>query len=511
MRIGRTKSVVVQGLAGTVIDIEGYVRSGLPRVEFSGLPDTATVQAPGRIRAAMLSSELEFPDSHLMLNLSPASVQKTAGAALDLPLAVAILAMMGVVGSAETGWCVHLGELGMDGSVRAVEGVLPAVMAAAERGYRTVVVPKANAHEAALVSGVKVHPVATLSDVIALHRGLARGEIIELPWPEEHVPTAPDDLPDLVDVAGQAEARFALEVAAAGGHNVSFVGPPGSGKTMLASRLPGILPALTRQDALTVTSVHSILGTLGDRPLIETPPFVAPHHGATMPAMIGGGSGKPKPGAVSQAHAGVLFLDEAPEFRREVLDALRQPLESGVVTVARADQMIQYPCRFQLVLARNPCPCGRYVGNGAACTCSVKARSTYSKRLSEPLMDRVDVHLAVPAITRADLAQGPGEASSVVVGRVIEARERSARRWAEFGIMTNSRVPGSILRSSAWALPSSVLEPLNRAMDLGDLSLRGYDRSLRIAWTLADLRGAAAPNRDDVFQATYLRDSEAAA
>ena len=510
MTIGRTKSVVVEGIGGVVIDVEADVAPGLPKVVISGLPDTAISQAPGRVRAAMAQSGLDFPDTRLTLNLSPASIPKS-GAGLDLPIAVAILATTSVIDVVDCAGIVHLGELGMDGSIRATRGVLPAVMAAAEAGFCEVIVPRANAHEAALVEGVRVHPVRTLSEVVDFHRARRSGGTVELSWPSEPEHEAADEVPDLVDITGQYEARAALEVAAAGGHNLSMVGPPGAGKTMLASRLPGILPPLSRADALAVTSVQSVLGLVGNRPLVERAPFIAPHHSSTMAAMVGGGSARPRPGAVSQAHAGVLFLDEAPEFKPDVLDALRQPLESGVVTVARAQRIITYPCRFQLVMARNPCPCGRFSGRGINCTCSATARQRYNRRLSGPLMDRIDVHFEVSAVTRTDLASGPGETSDAVAGRVAAARERAAYRWRENGYVTNSQVPGSVLRSTQWGLAQTVTAPLDRALDTGTMTLRGYDRTLRLAWTLADLSGRDQPTGDDVYRALCLRDAEAGA
>lgn len=310
MTIGRTKSVVVEGIDGIVIDVEADVAPGLPKVVISGLPDTAISQAPGRVRAAMAQSGLEFPDTRVTLNLSPASLPKS-GAGLDLPIAVALLATSAVIDVVDVADIVHLGELGMDGSIRAVRGVLPAVLAAAQAGVTEVIVPYANAHEAALVSDVRVHPVSTLTQVVEFHRTRRLGQTLELPWPSEAQVSDDDTILDLMDVTGQYEARTALEVAAAGGHNLSMVGPPGAGKTMLASRLPGILPPLSRDDALAVTSVQSVLGLVKDKPLVERAPFIAPHHSSTMAAMVGGGSGRPRPGAVSQAHAGVLFLDES--------------------------------------------------------------------------------------------------------------------------------------------------------------------------------------------------------
>lgn len=510
MTIGLTKAVVVNGIDGAVVEVEAHIAAGLPKVTISGLPDTAISQAPGRIRAAMSQSDLEFPDSRLTLNLSPASLPKS-GSGLDLALAVSTLAASSVLDVSVVADIVHIGELGMDGSIRPVRGVLPAVLAAARAGLREVMVPAANAQEAALVHDVRVLPVTSLRQVVDFHRARLRGKPMELPWlPDPMVAGADNGPPDLADVTGQHEARMALEVAAAGAHNLSMVGPPGAGKTMLAARLPSILPKLSRADALAVTSVQSVLGLVGDQPLVEFPPFIAPHHGSTMAAMVGGGSGRPKPGAVSQAHAGVLFLDEAPEFRREVLDALRQPLEEGRVSVARSERIVEYPCRFQLILARNPCPCGRFTGRGHACTCSPHARLKYNKRLSGPLMDRIDVHFEVSAVTRTDLCSGPGESSAVVAARVEEARERAARRWAELGLCTNAEVPGPVLRSTRWGLPGSVLAPLDRALDLGNLTLRGYDRTLRLAWTLCDLAGRTHPSADDVYRALCLRDAEAA-
>lgn len=501
-----TKGVVVSGIEGTVVDVEVSVGQGLPRVIISGMPDTAISQSPNRLRSAMIQSELAFPDTRLTINLAPASLPK-AGAGLDLAIGVAVLAATRQVGPAEAAGVMHIGELGMDGTVRPVQGVLPACLAALEAGQREVIVPTANAAEAALVWGLRIHPVRSLSDVVAFHRVRAEGRTLDLPWPEpadDDVEAPPSD--DMRDVVGQYEARTALEVAAAGGHNVSLIGPPGAGKTLLASRLPGILPPLTREEAMAVTSIQSVMGIFRGGPLVEKPPFVAPHHGTTMPALIGGGPGRPRPGAVTQAHAGVLFLDEAPEFRREVLDSLRQPLERGSVTIARSEQVVRYPCRFQLVLASNPCPCGHYIGRGAACTCTSKARRTYLKRLSGPLLDRIDVHLQVNAVTRSDLAAGPGEASASVADRVLEVRERSAARWAPLGHRLNAQVPGAVLRSSPWALEAGDIAVLDQALDTGSLTLRGYDRILRLAWTLCDLRGANRPTREDVFTALTLRE-----
>lgn len=510
MTLGRTRSVAVTGIHGRVVDVEADVSSGLPWFGVSGMPDTSCRQSPDRIRAAATNCGLELPKQRITVNLSPASLPKQ-GSGFDLAIAVAVLVAGGTIKPHVVDSVVHLGELGLDGSVRAIHGVLPAVLAAVRDGARQVVVPVANAAEASLVPDVDVVPVHDLGALVRRYTCLARGR--PLPDPPA-VPTHAVNasvVPDLSDIVGQDEARYALEVAAAGGHHLAMVGPPGAGKTMIAERLPGLLPPLTREQALEVTAIHSVLGALPDHVLIEQPPFVAPHHGASMPAVVGGGSGRVRPGAVSRAHRGVMFLDECPEFRRDVLDALRQPLESGVVHVARADHVVTFPASFQLVLAANPCPCGQNYGKGSKCTCAPQRRRDYLGRMSGPLLDRVDVHLAMLPVTRAALAGPRGESSAQVAERVLAARRRQADRWRQLGRSRNSEVPGSILRSGTWRLSAEVTRGLDRAMESGALTLRGYDRCLRVAWTIADLDGAPRPEFRQVEEARGLRSSGAAA
>lgn len=504
MSLGRTRCVAVTGIEGTLVDVEADTGPGLPHFGISGMPDTACAQSPSRVRAAITNSDLPMHGQRIVVNLSPASLPKT-GAGFDLAIAVAVLAASQTAPAEQVAGVVHLGELGLDGTVRSVPGVLPAVLAAAAAGVRTVVVPVANAAEAALVDGVEVVPVADLAELVRRCRDLHRGRAVEPRPIPEPLRTYDEQGPDLADVAGQDEARAALEIAAAGGHHLAMIGPPGAGKTMLAERLPGLLPRLTRPQALEVTAVHSVLGELGDRALIDRAPFVAPHHGASMSAIIGGGTGRVRPGAISRANRGVLFLDEVPEFRRDVLEALRQPLESGRVTVARGQGMVCFPARFQLILAANPCRCGRRVGRGEGCTCTPLVQRTYLAKLSGPLLDRVDLQLSVLPVSRAALRSGPGESSAVVAGRVAEARQRQAHRWRRTTWTINGAVPGALLRESAWRLPAAETRLLDSSLERGSLTLRGYDRVLRVAWTIGDLAGRERPGPDDVLRALAMR------
>jgi len=442
------------------------------------------------------------------VNLSPAALPK-AGTGFDLAVAAALLAATGAVPPGAPARAVHLGELALDGRVGPVQGVLPAVLAAVRSGSPRVVVPQANAVEAQLVPGADVVAVRRLTDVVALHRGVPPeyqpGDEPELGRP----PAGKAAPPDLCDVVGQPEARRALEVAAAGGHHLLLQGPPGVGKTMLAARLPGLLPDLDEQQALEVTAVHSVAGTLDPAAgLLHRPPYEDPHHSATVPALVGGGSGLPRPGAASRAHRGVLFLDEAPEFSPGALQALRQPLEQGELVIHRARGAARFPARFQLVLAANPCPCGRATGTGVDCTCSPMARRRYLQRLSGPLLDRVDIQVDVAVVSRAELElAGEPETTATVGARVARARQAQRRRLRGTGWSSNAEVPGPYLRGPL-ALPGGVTRDLDRALDAGLLSIRGYDRVLRVAWTEADLDGAGAPDRDHVSRALLLRSRE---
>ncbi|MCA5893246.1 YifB family Mg chelatase-like AAA ATPase [Isoptericola sp. NEAU-Y5] len=506
MGLGTTAAVALTGLTGHVVEVQAQLAASVPGFTLVGLPDAALHESRERVRAAVLSTGIAWPHRKIIVNLSPASLRKS-GSSFDLAVAVAVLAGAGELPAGGLHRVVHLGELGLDGRLQPVRGVLPAVAAAVAAGYSDVVVAAGDADEARLVPGARVHGAASLAEVVLLHGG----ELRHVPDVEPVRPVrqsfAGREPGDLRDVVGQLQARTALEVAAAGGHHLLFVGPPGAGKTMLAARLPGILPDLTPAEAVEVTAVHSVAGTFdAGGGLVTRPPFEDPHHTATPAAIVGGGSGLARPGAVSRAHRGVLLLDEAPEFPARVLETLRQPLEAGELVLHRSGGATRYPARFQLVLAANPCPCGMAsVNKGLDCSCTPMAKRRYFGRLSGPLLDRVDLQVEVRPVTRADRTAGAsGEPSDAVARRVAAARSAARERLAGTPWTTNAEVPGGWLRERLGP-GRAVLAPVEQMIDRGALSLRGADRVLRTAWTLADLDGAGSPRPDDVATAVTLR------
>ncbi|MFF4616854.1 YifB family Mg chelatase-like AAA ATPase [Nonomuraea jabiensis] len=498
MAVARTRSVAVIGVTGRTVEVEADVGNGLAGIHLIGLPDTALSEARDRVRSAMVNSTYPWPDARIIVSLFPASLPKR-GSQFDLAIAVAILGAAGVIPAQRIAEPFFLGELGLDGRIRPVRGVLPSIIGAAKHGDVTVVVPAANSAEAALVPNVKVIPVSHLRQLV---EWLRRGDDEPEPRAEEcaELPKSTDGpTVDLADVVGQPVARRALEVCAAGGHNLWMLGPPGTGKTMLAERLPTLLPDLELDHALEVTAIHSVAGALPpNAPMVSRPPFVSPHHTATSAAIIGGGSAIVRPGAVSLAHRGVLFLDEAPEFPRHVLDALRQPLESGRVTVSRSAGSVTFPARFMLVLAANPCPCAQAEDQNETCKCTPTIKRRYLGRLSGPLLDRIDMKVTVVRSSRRELLADRQfvETSKTVAERVLLARERAAKRLTGTPWRTNAEIPSSLLHSD-YRPSNEAMKPMTSCLDSGTLTARGLDRVVRVAWTLADLADKDTPEEDE--------------
>ena len=499
MSLASTKALALFGLGGTLIDVEADISSNLPNFILVGLPDASLSEATDRVRSACANSGLPLPGRRITVNLSPASVPKR-GSSFDLAIAIAVLSAAGTITGTDT-W-LHIGELALDGSIRRVNGVLPSLLAAKDLGWHRFIVPLENLAEASAVAEIELKGFDHLTQVVAFH-----GAEIE--------PREPNTKPELTskshrralcysDVMGQPEAIDAMLVAATGGHHLLMVGSPGTGKTMLAERLPSILPELSVAEAIETAAVESLSGLAGS--ITRVPPFRAPHHNASASALIGGGLAVPRPGLISLAHNGVLFLDEAPEFQQPALEALRQPLESGEVFISRAAGVARFPARFQLIMAANPCPCGFAWDINKQCQCSAQARVRYLQKLSGPLLDRVDLSLRVnPVPTALQSVRGP--TSESLKERVLAGRMNGEKRLAGTPWNLNAQIPGAYMRRHLRPDEKS-LRQLNVALERGLISMRGFDRCLRIAFTLADLDGVDGPNANHIARAIYLRGAQ---
>lgn len=543
MHIGNATSIGLIGLKAFTIQLQAFISGNMPNFSIIGLPDTSLSEARERVKSAHFALHCKWPEGRVTVNLSPASMPKS-GASYDLAIAASILSAEKYIPLTELENTVILGEVNLDGTVLPIQGILPIALYAKKMHFKRMIIPQENLAEAQLVDGIESIGIHHILDLVTqLHGSLSEEslKLIEEDPAYKHMQvlernenynneedynssiheesTSPlqiepkYEIGDMSEVIGQEHTKWALQVAAAGGHHVMMIGPPGSGKTMLASRIPSIMCPLNEQEQLEVASIRSLCGTLPYYGISNIPPFEAPHHTASAASLIGGGTGVAKPGIITRAHCGVLFMDEAPEFSPRVLQTLREPLESGHIAISRSKGTTLYPAKFQLVIAANPCPCGYAYGNGERCTCKERERARYFSRLSGPILDRIDIQMDVPPVERIiisnhyqDNAQNSVKNtylnSKTMRGNVIEARKIARNRFIKQGWDCNAQASGTWLRKYT---SQQAVGLINRALEKHQLSLRGVDRALRLAWTLADLSGHTSPDMTDMVQAISLR------